>query len=207
MKGTVILPCLNEGNTVKNIIKEIKLVSKQLNIELFIIAINDASTDNSATKLKDADKIIEIKKRISLANVIKLGLQESKKINPDFIIHIDADGQHNPKYIPDLIKPILDKKADFVIGSRYLNNTNNKNLKYYANKIFTRFVNLITKLNLTDSQSGFRALSKKVFKNMNLISNYTYTHEEILFAKKNKLKILEIPIKVKPRKFGKSKIC
>ena len=118
-KAAVILPCLNEERTVGKVIEKLRNVSNKLKIKFIIITIDDDSVDNTVQILnKKADKVILLNKRKSLAEVIRIGLKESLRYKPDLIIHIDADDQYNPYELPRLINPIINERADFVIGNR-----------------------------------------------------------------------------------------
>lgn len=199
--SVVILPCLNEQKTISSIISQIK---KYLD-NVIILVIDDASTDDSIKKLNGANKVILLKERVSLANLIKIGLKHSKKYNPNYVIHIDSDGQHNPKYLPKLIKKLEQKNADMVIGARSLNKI--PIIKRFGNMFFTGIVHLLTGYNLSDAQSGLRVIKFDLAKKFDLISNYTYTHEEIIIAKKFNKKVIEMPIKVNKRKHQKSRVA
>jgi glycosyltransferase involved in cell wall biosynthesis len=199
--AVVILPCLNEENTVKNTIKQIKKHLKNV----IIIVVDDASTDNSIKKLQGANKVILLKQRISLANLIKIGLEHAKHYYPDYIIHIDSDGQHNPKYLPKMIETLNQKNADMIIGTRSLNQI--PLLKRFGNIFFTGLIHLITGYELNDTQSGLRVMKYNFAEKLNLSSNFTYTHEEIIVAKKLNKKIIEMPIIVNKRQYQKSRIA
>jgi glycosyltransferase involved in cell wall biosynthesis len=202
MKVVVILPCLNEEKSVGKIIKEIKKHNKNI----VIIAINDASTDKTLKKIYLADKVINLKKRISLSHVIRIGLSNSLKEKADIIVHIDGDGQHDPSQLNRLLQPILRNKADIVIGSRFMSGNKMPFFLNIGNKYFTAIVNFITGLQLTDAQSGFRAIRSSVIRKIKIKSNYTYTQEEIIKASKLGFKIKEVSVFVKDRSYGKSKV-
>jgi glycosyltransferase involved in cell wall biosynthesis len=202
MKVVVILPCLDEEKSVGKIIKEIKKCNKRV----FIIAINDASTDNTSKQLKFADKVISLKKRISLSHVIRIGLANSLKEKADIIVHIDGDGQHDPRQLNRLLQPIIRNKADLVIGSRFMSENKMPLFLNIGNKYFTAIVNFITGLKLTDSQSGFRAIRSSVIRKIKIKSNYTYTQEEIIKTSRLGFKIKEVSVFVKDRSYGKSKV-
>lgn len=199
----ILLPCLNEENTISTTIYEIKKLVKNS----IIIVLDDASTDSSISKLNKADRIILVQKRVCLSELVRIGFKESKKYNPEFVVHFDSDGQHNPSDINKLLKILKMKNADMIIGSRFLNNNPKMSiLKKWGNKFFTNLINHITGLKLTDAQSGLRIMRFDLINKIKLISNYTYTHEEILLTMKLKGKIIEAPIKIIKRKFSGSRV-
>jgi hypothetical protein len=204
-KAVVILPCLNEEKTVNIVIKKLREVEKKSKIKFIIIAINDASTDSTKNKINNADIKIHLEKKVCLSEIMRIGLKKTKEIKPDIVIHIDADLQHNPDDVIKLLKKI-DEKTGIVIGTRFNNSNHFKIEKTISNHFFTSIINIITGLNLNDTQSGFRILNYDFIKKINLISSYTYTHEEIMLAKKLGYKIKEVPIKVNKRKYGNSRL-
>jgi glycosyltransferase involved in cell wall biosynthesis len=207
-KAVIILPCLDEENTVGEVIEKLRRISKKSKVKFIIIAVDDASIDITLKILeRRADKIISLKKRKSLAEVIRIGLRTSLKYNPDVIVHIDADGQYDPAELPKLFDPIKKDDADFVIGNRDIWKLKHMPfLKKIGNSFFTKLVSIIIKEKLTDAQSGFRVIRGDAAKNIKLVSNYTYTQEEIIRGKKLGYRIKEIPIKFKERAYGRSRL-
>jgi len=185
------IPAFNEEKTIGKVIKETKKYVDK------VIVVNDGSTDKTA--------IISEKEGASVINhIINKGkgvalnkiFNRAKKLNADILILLDADGQHQPKEIPSLIKPIVNNKADIVIGSRFMKN---KNFIPFYRKIglyiLTVVTNFLSKIKLTDSQSGFRAFSKKAIDNLYFKERGLAVESEMQFlAKRNKLKIIEVPI-------------
>ncbi|MEK6916201.1 MAG: glycosyltransferase family 2 protein [Nanoarchaeota archaeon] len=206
MRAVVIIPCLNEEKTVGKVIANVRKVFKRLKIESIIISIDDASSDDSIKQMQGSNEIVNLKNKVKLAEVIRIGLKHAARYNPDIIVHIDADGQHNPEDLIKLVKPILRDKADFVIGSRFLKKNNMNIERKIGNVFFTSIVNLITGLKLTDTQSGFRVINYDCIKRIKLTSKYTYTQEEIIRTSNFGYRIKEVPINLRKRKYGKSKV-
>jgi len=131
-------------------------------------------------------------------SAIKTIFNESKKIDCDILVTFDADGQHQIFEIDDILKPILENSADIVIGSRFLGKT--KNLPKYRKfgiKTITGLTNVMTGSNISDSQSGFRAYSQKILKEISPTESGMGISTEILIkATKKKMRITEIPITI-----------
>ncbi|MBN2367521.1 glycosyltransferase family 2 protein [Candidatus Woesearchaeota archaeon] len=207
-KVAVVLPCLNEEKTVSDVIDKIKDVSKKLKINFIIVAVDDASDDNTLKILKKKIKtVVSLKERVSLAEVIRQGLKEALKHKPDIVIHIDADGQYNPKEIPKLISPIYKNQADFVLGTRDIWALDHMPFKKkFGNSFFSFLMSLMLKRRITDAQTGFRAMSYEAAKDLILIASYTYTQEELIRISKKGYKIKEVPISFRKRKHGRSRL-
>jgi glycosyltransferase involved in cell wall biosynthesis len=138
---------------------------------------------------------------------IQTGINYAKKIKPDILVILDADGQHNPGDIPKLIKPILLGEADFIIGSRiYKNDNHMKTINLLGNRILNLIVSIIVKKMIHDSQSGFRALNKNSIMDVTIKGNKTYVQEMIIDLSLKNKKIKEIFIETNHRKFGNSKV-
>ncbi len=208
MKAIVIIPCLNEEKTIKKVIDKLRKVSKNSKINFKIIGVDDASNDNTLTILKkNADVVVQLKKRVPLVEVIKTGLKEALKHKADLLIHIDADEQYNAYQVLKLIEPISKKEADFVIGVR--NVWKHKHMPFYkkiGNSFFTKLVSFLLDYNLKDAQSGFRVMKYDIIKHINLISKHTYTQEELIQVIKKGYKIKQIPINFNERKYGDSRL-
>ena len=138
---------------------------------------------------------------------MRTGINYAKKISPDLLVTLDADGQHNPKDIPRLIKPILCGEADFVIGSRMLKrDKHTKSINLIGNRILNLIVSILTKTLISDSQCGFRALNQDSFMALNLEGDKTYVQEMIVELSLKNKKIKLVPIEINYRKNGVSKV-
>lgn len=204
LKGVVILPCKNEIQTVADVINSLR----KTNLDLFILGIDDFSDDGTNEKLlKYSDKVISLKQHVSLAEVIRIGLRYAIKMKPDIIIHIDVDGQYDPADLKRLVKPILEDKADLVIGDRKVSGLGHMPFsKRIGNIFFSWLVSLIVKKRLNDTQSGFRVMRYSVAEKLNLVSSFTYTQEEIIKASKYGFRIQEVHITFCKRKNGDSRL-
>ncbi len=204
LKAIAILPCKDEEKSIKEVI----LGLRKSKLDLEIVGIDDASMDSTNSILqKYADKTITLKKHESLAEVIRIGLRYAIKKKPDLIIHIDVDGQYDPKDLKRLLEPIFANKADIVIGDReVLKLRHMPFLKKAGNIFFSMLVSFIINKKINDSQSGFRVIRYHVATNLKLVSSYTYTHEEIIRASYLGYRIIEVPISFRRRIDGESRL-
>ena len=149
------IPAYNEEKTIAKIILQARKYVER------VIVCDDGSTDMTA-EIAEAVGAEVIKHKINkgYGAAIKDLLVKADILSPDVVVTMDADGQHDPSYIPQLIKPILEKKADIVIGSRFLQRTQIPIYRKVGIKVITALYNLATKHGITDAQSGFRAYSR-----------------------------------------------
>jgi glycosyltransferase involved in cell wall biosynthesis len=217
-KIIALIPALNEEDTIGDI------VQRTLKYVDHVIVIDDLSIDNTVDiARKTGAKVISLRKRRRIGGVIKVGISYVKKLNSDILVILDADGQHNPDEIPLLINAILEKQGDWIIGSRYLHNVQNSKIErkwsnwFYRQKknifllglgnwFFSKLVTVLTKQQITDTMSGFKALNRKTLLNLNLKFDYAYCPEMAITLCLEGYKVSEIPIKYNSRLKGESKI-
>ena len=204
---SLVLPAYNEEKSIKRILESLP---NDKSIE--IIVIDDDSTDGSVKEIQKVNnhrklKLLRHKKNRGYGGAIITGI---KHANGEVIVTMDSDGQHSPKDIIQLIKPIFEHEVDCTIGSRYLGGN------YYALPSLTRLGEaIIEKLlhiffgqKVMNSQNGFRAFSRKlspIFRDAKYYG-FTYATEMIILTLINGYKIKECPIKVYERAYGVSKI-
>jgi glycosyltransferase involved in cell wall biosynthesis len=193
LKIIIGIPAFNEEKNIAQIIT--KLIKKFDHI----LVCDDGSSDMTATIASSLGAhVIKHEKNQGYGSAIRTIFNESKKLDGDILVTFDADGQHQISEIDLMLKPILENKSDIVIGSRFLGKT--KNLPKYRKfgiKTITGLTNVLTGSKITDSQSGFRAYSKKVLKELSPTDSGMGISTEILIkASKNNMRITEIPITI-----------
>jgi glycosyltransferase involved in cell wall biosynthesis len=160
-----------------------------------VIVVDDGSTDNTArvAELAGATVIRHTENRGKGAAIQSI-LAEAKRRNPDALVLLDADAQHDPNEIPILIKP-TSEGFDLVIGSREAQDDKTPRYRRIGKKVISRSTRLASKTNIFDSESGFRALSPKAINELDLKENgFAIESEMITRAADKNLKITEVPI-------------
>ena len=202
---SIIIPAYNEAISLPDVISN---VPKDLLEKSEIIVVNDGSEDNTDEVVKKLDVVV-IKHILNRGYGAAL-LTGFKAALGDIIVTIDADNQNRVEEIPNLIKPILDDDADFVIGSRYLGE------HYYKIPFTTRLGEKLTYfllrirygIRISNSQSGFRAFKGKILDDITPIreEKMAFTIELLVKALRKKYRIIEVPKTEEERKYGKSKV-
>ncbi len=156
MKITIGIPAYNEEKNIGKIIESLKAVSDS------IIICDDGSEDSTYNIAKQNDVIvIKHEKNLGYGAAIKSIFKKCSEIDTDVLITFDADGQHRVKDIQTVLKPIIEKQADIVIGSRFLGKESDiPNYRKAGIKFLTQVTNSAIKGKISDSQSGFRAYKK-----------------------------------------------
>jgi len=173
-----------------------------------VLVIDDGSTDRTAEEAKKAgaDHIISNKKNIGLAQTFKKGVDAAIELGADIIVNIDADGQYNPNEIPKLVKPIIEGRADFVLGDRQIDSLDHMSFgKKIGNKIATWVTRFASGYPVRDAQTGFRAFSREAALKMNLLGDYTYVQETIIQAVNNGMRVEQVPVEFRRRE-GQSRL-
>jgi glycosyltransferase involved in cell wall biosynthesis len=199
MKKLVIqIPCYNEAETLPLTLSELpRHVEGFDKVEWLII--DDGSTDNTSevAKAHGADHIVRVRRNQGLARAFMTGLEASLKVGADVIVNTDADNQYNARDIPKLIEPILSGKAEIVVGARPISKIEHFSpVKKSLQKLGSWVVRLASKTDVTDTSSGFRAISKQAAMKLNVFNDYTYTLETIIQAGQKNMSIVSLPIKI-----------
>ncbi|MDP8260075.1 MAG: glycosyltransferase family 2 protein [Candidatus Gygaella obscura] len=196
IKLIVQIPCLNEEKTLPITLNTIsRCIDGVAKVEVLVV--DDGSKDKTkeiADKL-GVDHIERLSKTHGLANAFKVGLNSCLKNGADIIVNMDADNQYRGEDIPRLIKPILEGRADIVIGNRRINRIRSfslfkKILQYFGSWV----VRHLSGTRIQDVTTGFRAYSREAALRINVLSDYTYTLETIIQAGKESVVIENIEV-------------
>ena len=194
MKIIIGIPAFNEEKNIASII------TKLMNITDSIIVCNDGSSDlTSEIAEKMGAIVINHKKNSGYGAAIRSIFLKAKELDGDILVTFDADGQHRIEDIENVTTPIINQEAELVVGSRFLDDSEKEVPQYrkVGIKVITKITNASIKEKLTDSQSGFRAYSKKVVNELNPSELGMGISTEILIKASSKnFKIVEVPIKI-----------
>ena len=194
MKIIVGIPAFNEEKNIARIITRLNKITDS------IVVCNDGSTDlTSEIAEKMGAVVINHEKNLGYGGAIRSIFLKSREMNGDVLVTFDADGQHRIEDIEHVLNPIINNQADLVIGSRFLDEKDQEVPQYrkMGIKVITKITNASLKQKLTDSQSGFRAYSKKVLNELNPSELGMGISTEILIKASSKnFKIIEVPIKI-----------
>ena len=189
----VCIPAFNSEKTIGDVIK------KSLKYADKVIVCNDGSTDNTAKiATEHGAHVIHHEKNQGYGAAIISLFESARKENADIMVTLDSDGQHNPDEIPRLVNRLLEKNLDVVIGSRFLNgDSSTPSYRKTGIKMITSASNMGTFFKVRDSQSGFRAYSKKAIETINPTERGMAISTEILQKiSNNGMKVEEVSITV-----------
>lgn len=198
MKLIIQIPCYNEAETLPITLKELpREVPGFSTVELLVI--NDGSTDNTEETARKCgvDHIVSFTRNQGLARAFLAGLDAAIRLGADVIVNTDADNQYMAADIPAIIAPILAGDADIVVGSRPIDEITSFSLvKKFLQKVGSAVVRFVSKTDIPDAPSGFRAMSREAAMRFNVFNDYTYTLETIIQAGQKSLAITSVPVRV-----------
>jgi len=211
MKLIILIPAYNEENTIVPTIKQIPKKIQGIDF-IEILVVNDGSLDNTVKRVIEETKvkIISHHQNKGVGQAFNTGINYALENKADLVVNIDADGQFDPLDIPKIIEPILSNKADFVTGSRFLDKRfiplNISFIKLWGNIKIARLVSWLARKKFYDVSCGFRAYNKEALLWLNLFGQFTYVQETLLDLSFKKMRICEVPIKVRYYKDRKSRV-
>lgn len=205
MKILAIVPAFNEEEGLKQVAAQFKDIDF-----VDILVINDCSNDHTSDLgRKLGFNVIDLPCNLGIGGAVQTGYKYAWENGYDIAIQVDGDGQHNPSYINDLIRPINDGKADLVIGSRFLKKEGFQSsfMRRAGINYLSFLIDLLEKKRITDPTSGFRACNRKVIERFSKRYPNDYPEpESIAYLLRNNFKIEEVPVIMNERFGGESSI-
>ncbi len=210
-KVLLIIPAYNEEDNILSTYQSIINYNRKNKTKYDVIVINDGSTDHTSEIChKNKIPVVDLIHNLGIGGAVQTGYKYAYTNHYDIAVQFDGDGQHDVRYVKDIIKPIKNQKADMVIGSRFVSDIDTFKTTFARRigiRIISIFMKLVTKRKIYDTTSGFRACSKKLIYDFSISYPSEYpepvTTAEVL---KKEYRVLEIPVEMQERKAGMSSI-
>ncbi|MDY4975925.1 MAG: glycosyltransferase family 2 protein [Clostridia bacterium] len=201
MKLIIQIPCYNEEETLHIAVGELpKHIDGVDEIEYLVI--NDGSTDGTAEAARrcGVHHIVGYGKNKGLATAFMVGIDACLRLGADIIVNTDADNQYCGADVEKLIRPILEGKAEMVIGERPIDSIDDFSpLKKKLQHLGSHVVRIVSGTEVPDAPSGFRAYSRETAMKLNVVSRYTYTLETIIQAGNKNIALESVPVRTNPQ--------
>ena len=197
-KLIIQIPCFNEEATLGVTLNELPRAIPGIDVVEWLV-IDDGSSDRTAevARARGVDHVIRLPKNRGLATAFTAGLYACIERGADIIVNTDADNQYCASDIPFLVAPILEGRAELVIGARPIATTPHFSpAKKLLQALGSRVVRIASKTDVPDAPSGFRAMSRTAAMQLHVFSEYTYTLETIIQAGQKGLAITSVPVRV-----------
>jgi glycosyltransferase involved in cell wall biosynthesis len=206
MRLLVQIPCLNEEDTIAEVIKRIPRNISYLGVsEVKVVLLDDASADRSVeiAQAAGADYLLRSEKHLGLAQNYNRGLRFALDHKFDLLVNLDGDLQYYPEDIPKLVQPLIAGEADLVFGVRDVQRLRHmSNLKKRIHWLGCRFIAIMVGQFFSDPVTGFRALNSLAMRALQVRSVHTYTVESLFLAHRGGLMSREVAVRVKPTNRG-----
>ena len=200
MKLIIQIPCYNEQETLTITVADLPRQIEGIDVIEYLI-INDGSEDRTVEIAREAGvhHVLSFKSNRGLANAFAAGIDACLRLGADIIVNTDADNQYCGADIEKLVRPILDDKAEIVIGERPIGDTEHfSKMKKHMQKFGSFVVRVASGTDIPDAPSGFRAYTRDAALRLNVINSYTYTLETIIQAGHNRIPMTSVPIRTNP---------
>lgn len=197
MKLIVQIPCLNEEETLSQTLVEIPRTIAGID-EVEVLIVDDGSSDRTVDVARrfGVDHVVRNNQTLGLARTFSRGIEECLRRGADIIVNTDGDNQYCGADIPSLVLPIIEGKADIVIGDRQTRGVAHFSpVKKLLQWLGSRLLSLMTGMDMPDAVSGFRAFSRDAALKTNIVSRFSYTLETLIQAASKKLKIVSVPVR------------
>lgn len=211
-KILLIIPAYNEEKSILNVVNKIYNYNKEINTKYDVVVINDGSSDNTE-KILCENNINHIKliSNLGIGGAVQTGYKYALENDYDIAVQFDGDGQHDIRYVRDIIKPIIDNDANMVIGSRFIDKSTSKfkssKARQIGIKMISFFIKLVTSKKIYDTTSGFRAVDKELIKKFS--NSYPVEYPEPVSTTeilKKGYKVEEVAVSMNERESGISSI-
>ena len=200
MKLIIQVPCYNEEKTLELAYNDLPRHIDGIDTIEYLI-VNDGSRDKTVQRARELGfhHVVSFRRNKGLARGFMAGLDACLRLGADIIVNTDADNQYCGEDIEKLVRPILDRKADMVIGERPIDETEHFSWKKKKfQQLGSWVVRVASNTDVPDAPSGFRAYSRETAMRMNVVNEYTYTLETIIQAGQSKMAVASVPIRTNP---------
>jgi glycosyltransferase involved in cell wall biosynthesis len=206
IRRLAIVPAYNEAGAIESVIREIRAADP----ELEPLVIDDGSTDETAALAAAAGaRVVSLPYNLGIGGAVQTGYQYARDHDFDLAVQIDGDGQHDPAELPTLLEPILDGRADMVVGSRFTADARYRSTfpRRLGIGLFAALVSLIVRQRVTDTTSGFRAVNRRAIRLFALDYPHDYPEvEATVLVSRHRLRLVEVPVRMRDRAAGHSSI-
>lgn len=197
MKLVIQIPCLNEEATLPATLADLpRRIPGVDTIEWLVI--DDGSRDRTSEIARElgVHRVLRFPARRGLARAFEAGLREALAMGADIVVNTDADNQYQGADIATLVQPILEKRADMVVGTRPIDQIEHFSpLKKFLQKLGSGVVRRLARTDVPDATSGFRAYSRDAALRLTVVTNFTYTLETIIQASQKNIAVTHVPIR------------
>ena len=206
LRTLAIVPAYNEEHSIGAVLEEIRAAD----VDLHVVVVNDASEDGTAAiAARGGAAVLNLPFNVGIGGAMQAGYQYALEHGFELAIQVDGDGQHDPREIGRVLEPILDGRADLVVGTRFVKGGGYRGtpLRRVGIRIFAAIVSLMVGQRVSDTTSGFRGVNRKALRLFAAQYPHDYPEvESIVLLSRHGLRLLEVPVQMRVRETGNSSI-
>jgi glycosyltransferase involved in cell wall biosynthesis len=206
-RRVAVVPARNEEDAVGRVVEELRAFDPELDV----VVIDDGSEDATAERAAAAGAaVVRLPYNLGIGGAVQTGFKYALEHGYETVIRLDGDGQHDPQQIPNLLAPLERDDADVVVGSRFADGGGDYRAPFARRagiRWFARLVSLLTRQKLTDTTSGFQAVNARAIRLF--AADYPHDYPEVeaaVMVVRHRLRILEVPARMRGRETGRSSI-
>jgi glycosyltransferase involved in cell wall biosynthesis len=207
LRKIAIVPALNEERSIATVIAEIRAADPEFDV----VVIDDGSTDRTAARAaEEGARVLTLPFNLGIGGAVQTGLQYAREHDFAIAVQVDADGQHDPTQLPQLLAPIVSGEADVVVGSRFLGERNYKApfVRRVGIRVFAAIISAVVGQPLTDTSSSFRAYGRRAiaYFSRDYPHGFVESVEATVIASRCGLRLKEVPVVMRQRLMGQSSL-
>jgi glycosyltransferase involved in cell wall biosynthesis len=206
LRTLAIVPAYNEEHSIGTVLEEIRAADG----DLHVVVVNDASEDGTAAIAARAGAaVLNLPFNVGIGGAMQTGYQYALEHGFELAIQVDGDGQHDPREIGQVLEPILDGRADLVVGTRFVKGGGYRGtpLRRVGIRIFAGIVSLMVGQRVSDTTSGFRAVNRRALRLFAAEYPHDYPEvESMVLLSRHGLRLVEVPVQMRVRETGNSSI-
>jgi glycosyltransferase involved in cell wall biosynthesis len=206
LKRLAIVPAYNEEASIGRVIDEIRALEPVFDV----VVVDDGSVDRTASVASEhGAQVLRLPFNLGIGGAVQTGYQYARENDFDLAVQVDGDGQHDPSEIAGLLEPILEGRADMVVGTRFVagGGYQGTRLRRVGIHLFAAIVSMIVRQRVTDTTSGFRAVNRRGIRLF--AADYPHDYPEVeasVLLSRHRLKMVEVPVLMRIRETGSSSI-
>ena len=205
LKCLIIVPAFNESRSVAKLVERLNRALP----DCHVLVIDDGSTDDTVRQIPPGASVVSLPFNLGIGGAMQTGYRYANIHGFDVAIQVDGDGQHRPCEVEKLVRALVESGADLVVGSRFFKSTTfvPSMTRMTGIKVLSAWIRVLSGLKITDCTSGFRAVNQRVIRAYAHWYPEDYPEPEVaLLLHRSKFKVMEIPVKMRRRMYGKSTI-
>jgi glycosyltransferase involved in cell wall biosynthesis len=201
----IVMSALDEGESIAEVLDDLPTAVAGLSV--VPVVVDDGSSDATAVIAEKAGAVVVRHPRnLGQGEGLRTGFAAARALGADVVVTMDADGQHDPAALPDLVGPVAAGEADYVQGSRFLGQYDDAGgVRHLGIRFFTTLINLLARTRVTDCTNGYRAIRVAELSRMRLVEDRFSASEILIEAAACGLRMREVPVHIRSRHAGESR--